>query len=114
MSDVSYLSVTVMGQFYYLEHRRKAYREYEVEVELPVEQMEVALWYIKKFLVGPAIQEKYPELAFAGVRTCEIVTHLPERIEGDEVVHVSEFVEDIMVSDKIVSDEFSDIEDIDA
>lgn len=114
MSDGNFLTVKVMGQFYYLEHRRKAYREYEVEVELPVEQLEVALWYIKKFLVGPAIQERYPELAFAGVRTCEIVTHLPESIEGDDVVHVSEYVEDIVVSDKFVSDEFADIEEIDA
>lgn len=112
--DAEFLSVECAGQFYYVQNRIKNYREYNVEVSLPVEHLDKPLWFIKKFLIKDALREAFPELALAGVRTCQIVTRLPEKAveEGDVIEDITDIEGSISQASTLVSEEFADVEDM--
>lgn len=112
------IPVTCSGQFFYVENRQKNFRSYEVEVQLPSEEVDRALWFIKKNLIDEAIQSAYPEVGFVGVRTVYIQTALPQKAEkvsgGDVVENIEDVQEDMFAgADTVVDgDEFGDIEEV--
>ena len=105
------------GQFFYVENRNKNFMQYKVEVQLPEEEVDRALWYVKKYLIDEAIQGSYPEKGYAGVRTCHILTHLPDRAVktsgGDVVEDMDDVQEDMFEAGHVdASDEFSDVGEV--
>lgn len=108
-----FLPVVCEGQFYYVENRNKNFMHYEVEVQLPKSETDRALWYIKKNLINEAVQSAFPEIGFVGIRTCNIVSNIPDvAVEGGDVVETMDVVEEDMFDGAQVeaSDDFEDVE----
>lgn len=108
------IPVTCAGQFFYIENRQKNFRSYEVEVQLPAEEVDRALWFVKKNLIDEAVQAAYPDHGFVGIRTCEIITELAVPVAGGDVVESMDEVEEDMFDnvDVVGSEDFDDVEDV--
>lgn len=111
------IPVVCTGDFYYVKDRNKNFRSYEVEVQLPAEEVDRALWFIKKHLIAEAVQSEYPDYGFTGIRTCFIVTNLTSKAEavGDTVEDMEDVQEDMFAEVETVvdqDDEFADVEDV--
>ena len=109
---VETIPVVVAGQYYYVEHRRKYYSEYEVEVDLPVEEKDRALAFIQRNLVVPKLKKLNPDRFIQGFRTCALVSHIPG-------VNVEEEAEEILIDEPsaaaetlVDNEEFLEIEEM--
>lgn len=109
------IPVTCSGQFVFNESGRRNMRQYQVEVQLPAEEVDRAQWFIKKHLIDEAIQGAYPEYGFVRTRTCYIETHLPEKVPasaGDVIEDMDDVQEDMFDDVQTVVDEDDEFADV--
>lgn len=108
------VSVTVAGQFYYVEDRRKYVREYEVDVDLPVSEKDRALAYIQGNLVVPKLKKEFGDKYFVtGFRTCALVSHVPGVDVEDLGEPALEEEDEISAVESLVkNEEFEGIEEV--